>query len=240
MPHLTKAQYARAVKAGKHLDQAARSMRILTSIAWNPSMKSAFLKRGKLPDPSYPSVPTDMARDHIASAQLLIDGDNVIAEWQRRLCTTLTHTIGLVETRGTPEFFAHSTALYGRPTRLMLARTTKVLDLATHMDAALDGLDYQRLVVEGTEKYLTDTQFARRLRERLTHHFETDAPRFMPPWVKDLRFLVSYLAYSSFLNRVKMPGFQSYYQEELKEVPDVWSLVRHDRVDESGEDIITE
>ena len=67
-----------------------------------------------------------------------------------------------------------------------------------------------------------------------------EPPKFMPPWVKDLRFLVSYMAFSSFLNRVKMPGFQRYYQEELKEVPNVWSLMRHDRVDEAPEDIFGE
>lgn len=404
-------------------------------------MKPAFLKRGKLPNPVYQPVATDKAREHISAAKALIDGDDVISEWLGRLCDTMVSTVGLIETRGTPEFFAHSTALYGRPTRLMLDRQTMVLDLAKHMDAALDGLDFQRLVVEGTEKYLTDIQFARELRSRLARHFKTDAPevvisptvsakaaatskrirvrqgaeftardvdqllqhealihtatalngraqksfpilgrghpgtteiqeglavfaeiitgamdprrfkrlsgrvlaiqmavegadfkevfdffvernddpsqsyenarrvfrggvitggapftkdmvylngllrvhnfmrtvvrmgradlirvlfvgkmdiedvpalaqlaangrlespRFMPPWVKDLRFLVSYMAYSSFLNRVKMPGFQTYYEEELKEVPDVWSLVRHDRVDQSGEDIIVE
>ncbi len=441
MSKLTESQFKRAVKAGAHLDKAARSMRVLSSVAWNPAMKPAFLKRGKLPNPVYQPVPTDKARDHIAAAKALIDGDDVISEWLGRLCDTMVSTVGLIETRGTPEFFAHSTVLYGRPTRLMLDRQTMVLDLAKHMDAALDGLDFQRLVVEGTEKYLTDIQFARELRSRLARHFETDAPevvisptvsakaaatskririrqgaeftardvdqllqhealihtatalngraqksfpilgrghpgtteiqeglavfaeiitgamdprrfkrlsgrvlaiqmavegadfkevfdffvernddpsqsyenarrvfrggvitggapftkdmvylngllrvhnfmrtvvrmgradlirvlfvgkmdiedvpalaqlaangrlqspRFMPPWVKDLRFLVSYMAYSGFLNRVKMPGFQTYYQEELKEVPDVWSLVRHDRVDQSGEDIIVE
>lgn len=441
MSKLTESQLKRAVKAGAHLDKAARSMRVLSSVAWNPAMKPAFLKRGKLPNPVYQPVPTDKARDHIAGAKALIDGDDVISEWLGRLCDTMVSTVGLIETRGTPEFFAHSTALYGRPTRLMLDRQTMVLDLAKHMDAALDGLDFQRLVVEGTEKYLTDIQFARELRSRLARHFETDAPevvisptvsakaaatskririrqgaeftardvdqllqhealihtatalngraqksfpilgrghpgtteiqeglavfaeiitgamdsrrfkrlsgrvlaiqmavegadfkevfdffvernddpsqsyenarrvfrggvitggapftkdmvylngllrvhnfmrtvvrmgradlirvlfvgkmdiedvpalaqlaangrlqspRFMPPWVKDLRFLVSYMAYSGFLNRVKMPGFQTYYEEELKEVPDVWSLVRHDRVDQSGEDIIVE
>lgn len=441
MSQLTKSQYKTAVKAGKHLDRAARSMRVLSSIAWNPAMKSTFLRRGTLPSPTYAAVPTDKAREHIKAARKLIDGDNVVADWQRRLCETLSSTAGLIETRGTPDFFTHSTALYGQPTRLMLDRQTKVLDLAVHMDAALEGLDFQRLVVEGTEKHLTDIQFARRLRERLRRHFETDAPavvisptvsakaaasskririrqgasfterdvdqllhhealihtatalngraqktfpilgrghagtteiqeglavfaemitgsmdprrfkrlsgrvlaiqmavegadfkdvfdffvernddpqqsyenarrvfrggvitggapftkdmvylngllrvhnfmrtvvrmgrsdlirvlfvgkmdiedlpalaqlaadghlespRFMPPWIRDLRFLISYLAYSSFLNRVKMPGFQTYYQEELKEVPDVWSLVRHDRVDELGEDIIAE
>jgi hypothetical protein len=49
-------------------------------------------------------------------------------------------------------------------------------------------------------------------------------PKFMPPWAKDLRFLVSYMAYSGFLNQVKMPGFQTYYEEELKDVPVIWGF----------------
>lgn len=47
-------------------------------------------------------------------------------------------------------------------------------------------------------------------------------PKYLPPWVKDSRFLVSYLAYSAFLNQVKLPGFQRYYADALKEVPNVW------------------
>ncbi len=416
-------------------------MRILSSVSWKPGLKKKFLKSGTLPNPTYEPMPTEKAREHVKAAKALIDGDDVITEWLCRLCDSMMSTVCMIETRGTPEFFAHSTALYGRPTRLMLDRETMVLDLAKHMDESLDGLDFDRLVVEGTEKRLTDTQFARALRERLSRHFETDAPavvisadlsakaaasskririrqgasftardvdqllhhealihsatalngraqkkfpilgwshpgttevqeglavfaevvtgsmdprrfrrlsgrvlaiqmavegadfkevydfflertddpsqsfenarrvfrggvvtggapftkdmvylngllrvhnfmrtvvkmgrsdlirilfvgkmdiedvpavaqlsadgliespKFMPPWIRDLRFLVSYMAYSSFLNQVKMPGFQDYYQEELKGVPDSWSLVRHDRVDQSSEDIITE
>jgi len=47
----------------------------------------------------------------------------------------------------------------------------------------------------------------------------------MPEWSKDLRFVVSYLAYSSFLNRVKLPGFQGYYEDMLSQTPDVWRFV---------------
>lgn len=439
MQKLSDANYEIAVKAGKHLDKAAASLRVLSSVAWAPGLKTAFLTKGTLPDPTYAAVPTDIAREHIKAARALIDGDHVIAEWLGRLSDTLISTVDLIDARGTPEFFTHSTALYGEPTRLMLDGQTKVLDMAKHMDQSLEGLDFSRLVLEGTEKHLTDVQFARQLRARLSRHFETDAPaveisatvtakaaasskrirvrqgarfterdveqllhhealihtatalngkaqtdfpilgrghpgtteiqeglavfaeiitgsmdprrfkrlsgrvlaiqmavegadfkevfdffvernddpsqsydnarrvfrggvitggapftkdmvylngllrvhnfmrtvvrmgrsdlirvlfigkmdiedlpalahlaatghlqtpRFMPPWVKDLRFLVSYMAYSGFLNRVKMPGFQSYYEEELKGVPDVWSLMGHDRVDQSGEDII--
>ena len=54
-------------------------------------------------------------------------------------------------------------------------------------------------------------------------------PKFMPPWASDLRFLVSYMAYSAFLNQVKMPGFQAYYARELDEVPDVWGFADAER-----------
>ena len=48
--------------------------------------------------------------------------------------------------------------------------------------------------------------------------------KILPPWVSDMRFLVSYLAYSSFLNQVKLPGFQAYYQDMLSDVPDIWGF----------------
>lgn len=49
-------------------------------------------------------------------------------------------------------------------------------------------------------------------------------PKILPPWMKDMRFLVSYLAYSSFLNRVKLPGFQRYYRDKLEDVPEIWGF----------------
>jgi uncharacterized protein (TIGR02421 family) len=53
-----------------------------------------------------------------------------------------------------------------------------------------------------------------------------EPPKIMPPWVKDMRFLLSYLAYSSFLNRVKLPGFQNYYHDMLNDVPNLWEFNR--------------
>ena len=47
-------------------------------------------------------------------------------------------------------------------------------------------------------------------------------PKYLPHWVKDSRFLVSYLAYSAFLNQVKLPGFKHYYSDALEGVPNIW------------------
>ncbi len=46
-------------------------------------------------------------------------------------------------------------------------------------------------------------------------------PRFLPPWAKDLRFLVSYLAYSAFLNQVNLAKIREHYVDVLNHAPKV-------------------
>lgn len=41
-------------------------------------------------------------------------------------------------------------------------------------------------------------------------------PRFLPPWVRDMRFLVTYLAYSSFLNRVHLPSIEGHWAAKFE------------------------
>lgn len=40
-------------------------------------------------------------------------------------------------------------------------------------------------------------------------------PEFLPPWMKDTRFLLTYLAYSSFLNSVKLDKIKDHYKDML-------------------------
>jgi len=40
-------------------------------------------------------------------------------------------------------------------------------------------------------------------------------PRFLPPWARDLRFLLSYIAYSSFLNRMHLERVREHYKDML-------------------------
>ncbi len=44
-------------------------------------------------------------------------------------------------------------------------------------------------------------------------------PRYMPPWVTDLRFLTSYLAYSVFLNEIDLGSVLNRYRETLNAPP---------------------
>jgi uncharacterized protein (TIGR02421 family) len=40
-------------------------------------------------------------------------------------------------------------------------------------------------------------------------------PQFLPPWARDLRFLVSYIAYSAFLNRMNLDRVRDHYRDLL-------------------------
>lgn len=49
-------------------------------------------------------------------------------------------------------------------------------------------------------------------------------PKYLPPWASDKRFLLSYLAYSSFLNRIDMKVVKQHYNELLSKAPHLeWS-----------------
>jgi len=52
-------------------------------------------------------------------------------------------------------------------------------------------------------------------------------PKYLPPWAADRRFLISYLAYSSFLNSVDLRAVRSHYEEMLAASPvvDLTSLM---------------
>ena len=176
MKALTDTQFESAKAAAAALDKAAGDMRVLSSLNWDRGMRDRFLKQGKLPNPEYAPVDTSDARDAIAFARKQIEGDHVVMQWLSRLCGTLSSTASLMDTRGTPEFFQHSTALYGQPTDQMLDKTTRVLDLARHMDATLDGIDFDQLVVEGFEEQLDAQGFAQALEGKLEHYFGEDAP----------------------------------------------------------------
>ena len=176
MEKLSRDHFKQAKVAGRALNLAAKSMRILSSVAWDEGQKDRFLKDGKMPNPDYTPIDVSEPRRLIAEARKSIEGDHFVFEWLGRLAETLDRTTHLIDSRGTPEFYHHSAELYGRPTRLMLDKKTRVIDLARHMDGTLDGLDFSKLVVEGYETHLTAEEFAAELTEQLKPHFGDLAP----------------------------------------------------------------
>ena len=179
MSRLSDTDFDRAAKAGQALDVAASKMRVLSSMVWDADLRERFLKTRALPKPEYPSVDTAQAREAIKNARANIDGDHVVMAWLSRLADTLETTANMIDARGTPEFFTHSKALYGEPTKLMLDGKTRVLDLARHMDGVLAGLDFDKLVMAGEQAELSSAEFAAALRPLLAQHFGEDAPEVL-------------------------------------------------------------
>ena len=176
MDKLSPKHMAQAKQAAAQLYDVSKSLPLLRSVNWSDELRVKFLRGGKLPDPDYPKIDTSGAAEAIAEARAKLDGDHVVTQWLERLCATLTSQVGLLETRGTPEFAVHSKALFGVPSQLMIDRSTRVIDLANHMDGVLAELDFDKLVVEGYQTFLTASEFTDALRARLQPHFGEDAP----------------------------------------------------------------
>ena len=168
--------FKKAKEAGRALNIAAKSMRILSSVAWDDEQRIQFLERGKLPTPDYEIIDVTEARELIHKSRKYIDGDHFVFEWLERLANTLETTTHLITSRGTPDFFEASSVLFGEPTKLMLDQKTRVIDLARHMDGTLDGLDFSKLVVAGYETHLTAEEFVKELTPLLAYHFGDQAP----------------------------------------------------------------
>ncbi|RKQ71608.1 uncharacterized protein (TIGR02421 family) [Litorimonas taeanensis] len=177
MEKLSPKLYAQAVKASDLLNDAAASKNVLKSVEWSPRFKNDFLLHGKMPKPQYSKMDISDSREKIREARALCEADHVVFQWLNRLCDVMENTAGLIQTRGTPEFFQFSTALFGQPTRLMLDKQTRVLDLARHLDSALDDLNFSNLVIEGYDESLNAQAFSKALRRRLKKHFGADAPK---------------------------------------------------------------
>ena len=176
MEKLSPKHMARSKEAAAQIFDVAKSLPLLRSVNWDDGLRIKFLASGTLPAPEYLTVDTSGATDAIASARAKLDGDHVLTQWLGRLCDTMTSQVGLLQSRGTPEFLEHSIALFGKPKQFMLDQTTRVLDLAVHMDKSLADLDFDKLVVEGYQKFLTAPEFTKALRGRLVPHFGKDAP----------------------------------------------------------------
>jgi uncharacterized protein (TIGR02421 family) len=176
MDKLSRKHFAKAKDAGRALNVAAKSMKVLSSVAWGSEQKERFLSDGKIPTPEYDPIDVSEPSRLITEARKSIEGEHVVFEWLGRLADTLETTTHLISSRGDTTFYEHSAALYGQPKKLMLDKKTRVIDLARHMDGTLEDLDFSKLVVEGYEAHLTAEEFANELSQKLAPHFGDKAP----------------------------------------------------------------
>lgn len=176
MTKLTDPQLEQARLAAMELNDALRPLKMLSAVAWPDSFRPGFIEKGILPKPEYAPIDITHSLDAAASARRRIDGDHVVFDWLRRQADTVETMAHMLASRGTKIFSHHSQALFGQPSRLMIDRKTRVIDLATHMDETLAGLDVPKLVVAGYERFMGAEDFAAEFRPLLEKHFGHAAP----------------------------------------------------------------
>lgn len=179
MTKLSEKSYRRAVKAARYLKHAERPVRILRSVSWPSDIKTEFFRQGEqvLPQVSYPVFDGGVTREYVAKARAICEGDHAVFAWLRRTADTLEIAAAMLENMGTQSFYTHSVQLFGTPSQTLLDGRTKTVNLARHMDASLEGLDFDKLVLGGKEAHFAAPEFADRLRGKLTRYFEGQEPR---------------------------------------------------------------
>ena len=80
MTPLSDKYFQSAKSAASALNDAARGMRVLTSLKWDRAMREPFLKHGTLPAPEYAPIDTSKPREAIGFARKQIDGDHIVME----------------------------------------------------------------------------------------------------------------------------------------------------------------
>ena len=170
-------EFALATAAGAHLHNAAKSIRILRSLAWDDDLATEFLNSARIPEPQYNTVDISECLEEVGKAQEKLGQDHVVFAWLARLARSIELTAHMLANRGTTAFHELSAELYGIPTETLMDGKTRVIDMARHMDQALDGLDHEKLVMTGYEEQLSSGEFAKRLKPKLRKHFGSSAPK---------------------------------------------------------------
>lgn len=176
MTSLSDPQFEQAKLASAELDAAMQPLRMLSSLDWPDTYRERFIGRGIVPMPEYEPIDIEPSLAFIAQARARIQGDQVVLAWLRRQADTAEHMAHMLASRGTKAFSRHSQILFGEPTRLMQDRSTRVIDLALHMDETLADLDIPKLVIEGYETFMDAENFAAKLRPLLARDFGSAAP----------------------------------------------------------------
>ena len=179
MSRLSDKIYGKATKAAGLLRAAEKQVRVLRAVRWDPAIGEAFLASGgeALPKVEYPAYDPSEAFANIIAARQLLAGEYEVLAWLRRTADKLELAANMLAGVGTPAFYTYSTQIYGTPDKLLLDGKTKTINLARHLDGALSGLSFDKLVLGGTDETFGAEEFARRLAAKLERHFDGNAPR---------------------------------------------------------------
>jgi len=162
------------------LHDVAKPMRVLSALAWPGEMRDQFIAGGAqhLPEPTYEPVDPTPVIDAVAAARALLQPGNVVDDWLGREADAIESTVRMLASRGTPEFFEHSRALYGVPDQPLRLDPATPLDLARRVHDALVELHHVDLVPP-VIRSRTGEQVASFIEAEVKEHFGDASPEVL-------------------------------------------------------------
>lgn len=167
-------------QSARILHDVAKPMRVLSALAWPSELRDQFLVDGaqRLPEPTYEPIDPTSVMEAVAAARALLHPGNVVDDWLGREADAIESTARMLTARETPEFFEHSSALYGVPDQPLQFDPATPLELARRVHEALDELHGADLVAP-VVRSRTGAQVAAFIDTEVREHFGDSAPEVL-------------------------------------------------------------
>lgn len=161
------------------LFEASHSIRILSHVSWNASIRERFFacQAKELPEVSYPGFDPAPVLEIIAAARLHIES-SFIDEWLTRLADDLEDSARMMAVAGKPEFFSYSRKLFGVPNDPLPDNLTTSLALARKFDELLTSVMKVDLGEPPEACYMAQA-VATAMTDAVTEMFGDDAPEVL-------------------------------------------------------------
>ena len=138
------------------LYQASRSLRVLSHLRWDASVKQQFFakKAQALPVVSYAKFDATEPLNIIAVVQTKLNSGNPIDNWLLGISQDFKSTAKLLQSTGTRDFYRYSCDLYGTPESPLVDQTNTSLGLANQLAdlfSSFDSIDLGEPDVAGVD-----------------------------------------------------------------------------------------
>lgn len=172
---MPEAEVDRYRAVAQQLHAIAKPMRVLSSLAWSPSVREEFLASGGevLPSVEYPDFDAEPVVDAVRDARRSIYPGALVDDWLEAAANSLEHTARMLGARGTDSFLTYNRALYGTPDTPMRYDPTTPLQLAERVHEVLEGLDRFGLSLDLPKDHSAD-DIAATLHAGVVAHFGPD------------------------------------------------------------------
>ncbi len=164
--------------AARLLHDAARPLRVLSTLAWPAEVREEFLRRGgdRLPDvPAYRPVDPAPTLDLVNAARRQLRPGSLVDDWLDGEARAVESTALMLASAGTPALNAYSRQLYGVPTQPLRYDPTTPLALAERVRESTSALSANRLLRPAVRDRTAD-DVAAFIVDGVGAHFGDDAP----------------------------------------------------------------